>query len=235
MTEPVSETISTRNSFPGNLPPELERDKLVNLINKIESVFGHKPKAYKAGRYGLGPNTASILSQLGIHIDLSSCPPMNYSGEEGPNYTHSQSQPFWFGDNHELLEIPCSGAFIGWGGGYKAAIHQFAERFPKLRLNGIASRLGIVDRLRLSPEGYTIDEQIKLTNALHADGVRIFNWSFHSPSVVAGMTGYVKTEQELTQFLDSFRRYFDYFFGELNGVAATPTEVYRYCLEQGNQ
>jgi hypothetical protein len=35
----------------------------------------------------------------------------------------------------------------------------------------------------------------------------------------------VRSEEELKVFLDRFRAYFDWFFGEIGGVAGTPGEV----------
>src|SRR5260221_11232522 len=43
------------HSYPGNLPPSLEREKLAQLVARIEQSFGRRPRIYKAGRYGLGP------------------------------------------------------------------------------------------------------------------------------------------------------------------------------------
>lgn len=232
VNEPLTEELCEKNTFPGNLPQELELVKLERLIEQIESVFDTKPVTYKAGRYGLGPNTANILSQLGFKIDLSSCPPIDYSPSMGPNYTFSQTKPFWFGEDDKLLEIPGTGAFVGWGGSHMESLYKSAEKYPQLRLAGILSRLGVVDRLRLSPEGYSVEEQIKLTNNLLSAGVRVFSWSFHSPSLTPGMTNYVKTDAELIKFLDSFRRYFDYFFNEINGASSTPTNIYNYCQSQ---
>ena len=33
-------------------------------MNAIEHSFGHSPKIYKAGRYGVGANTTAILEEL---------------------------------------------------------------------------------------------------------------------------------------------------------------------------
>ena len=82
-----------------------------------------------------------------------------------------------------------------------------------------------MERIHLSTEGSTVKENIRLTRWLHTRGERVFTMSFHSPSVVPGCTPYVGSEAELTDFLDSFRRYFDYFFGELGGVTMTPLEL----------
>jgi hypothetical protein len=77
----------------------------------------------------------------------------------------------------------------------------------------------------LSPEGFPTSEHIKLTRDLYRRGLRTFTWSFHSPSVVPGHTSYVQNEQQLKTFLDSFRRFFDFFFNELGGQASTPTRL----------
>lgn len=71
---PDEEIITTRNSYPGNLPPELERRKLEMLTAAIEANIGTRPRIYKAGRYGVGPVTARILDELGYDIDLSVVP-----------------------------------------------------------------------------------------------------------------------------------------------------------------
>jgi hypothetical protein len=88
---------------------------------------------------------------------------------------------------------------------------------------GILSKLGVVDRLVLSPEGYTHEEHVKITKFLYNKGVRTFTWSFHSPTVMAGTTPYVESEQDVQKFLDSFHQYFEFFFKTMNGVAITPT------------
>ena len=102
-------------------------------------------------------------------------------------------------------------------------LFELAQMFRRLKAPGILSRLGAVDRLMLSPEGFTPKEHIKLTRFLYNQGVRTFTWSFHSPSVVPGHTSYVQNEQQLRAFLDAFREYFDFFFNELGGQANTPT------------
>jgi hypothetical protein len=65
----------------------------------------------------------------------------------------------------------------------------------------------------------------RLTRALLADGVRVFVFSFHSPSVMPGGTPYVRTPPDLDRFLAKCRRYFAFFMRELNGVAMTPLQV----------
>jgi len=225
VSPPFDEALAPENTFPGNLSENLEREKLRILTDQIESVFGERPTTYKAGRYGIGSNTAGILSSLGYEVDLSLCPPVDYSDQKGPDFSDCHAEPFWFGDNGDLLEIPVTGAFVGWAGALAKPIYNFAMNFKKFKLPGIFSRLSLVDRLMLSPEGFSSEDHIKLTRSLYKRGVRTFTWSFHSPTVVPGHTSYVQSEQQLEAFLSSFRTYFNFFFNELNGEATTPAKL----------
>jgi hypothetical protein len=223
---PIEETLSRPNTYPGNLPEALERQKLRVLRDKIQENFGVAPIAYKAGRYGFGPNTTNILQELGFNIDLSVCPPLDSRADGGPDYRRFDAHPFWFGGRENpILELPCTGGFIGWASAAAIPLFEAAQALRKFKAAGILSRLGAVDRLMLSPEGFSPAEHIKLTRALYKQGVRTFTWSFHSPSVVPGNTTYVQDDAQLRQFLDSFRRFFDFFFGELGGQASTPVHI----------
>lgn len=222
---PYVEEVNAYNSYVGNLPREQELAKLKTLRDTIREHFGFAPRIYKAGRYGVGANTTGILKELGFDIDLSLCSAFDYRGDGGPDFSDCHAEPFWFGPGRKCLEIPVTGAFTGWSGPLRAPLYRLASRVDKLKARAILSRLGAVDRLMLSPEGYSSNEHIKITQDLLRRGVRTFTWSFHSPSVAPGFTPYVQNETELQQFLDMFRRYFDYFFGALGGVATTPTRL----------
>jgi hypothetical protein len=82
-----------------------------------------------------------------------------------------------------------------------------------------------MERIRLSPEDYSEQEMRRLTSALYRDGIRLFVFSFHSPSIQPGGTPYVQTQTDLTRFLDKCRRYFSFFLGTLGGRSMTPVEV----------
>ena len=227
VSPPHSEDVNAHNSYPGNLPEDLEREKLARLTETIEHNFGARPTIYKAGRYGLGPNTARILEDAGFEIDLSTCPPFAYRGDGGPDYSGFDCRPFWFGSDRKLLGLPTTGAYVGFVGKNAHRLYAAATH-PSLRwarLPGILSRVGAVDRLFLSPEGYAPGDHERLTRSLLARGVRTFTFSFHSPSVRPGCTPYVKNEGELHEFLSTCRRYFEFFLGDMNGVARTPQEV----------
>jgi hypothetical protein len=228
VSPPFEEEVTARNSYPGNLPRELERAKLAGLADAIERSLGARPRSYKAGRYGFGGNTASILAELGFEADLSPCPPFDFGADGGPDWSSSGVEPFWLDAQRRLLSVPTTGAFVGFLHGFPE-LYRIAAR-PALswaRLPGILSRLGALERLRLTPEGFLPRHHRRITRALLARGVRTFTFSLHSPSVKPGCTPYVRSDRELEDFLDSCRRYFDFFLGELQGVSMTPLELVR--------
>jgi hypothetical protein len=227
VSPPHEEAMCRRNSYPGNLPANLEARKLSALTAQIAAAFGTRPTVYKAGRYGLGPHTASILSEQEFEVDLSACPPFDFREDGGPDYRRWSSHAYWFGRDQRILGLPTTGAFVGFLRAVGPRLYGFVTG-AKLRwahVPGILSRAGAIDRLRLSPEGFSLAELKSLTRALLAAGVRTFSLSFHSPSLSPGYTPYVRSAAALERFYDVLRAYLDFFLGELGGIGRTPLEV----------
>jgi hypothetical protein len=227
---PYAEQVGAYNSFVGNLPRALEAAKLRILSDAIGEHFGERPIIYKAGRYGVGTHTADILEEQGYEVDVSICPYMDYSAEGGPDFTPYSVWPYWFGRRRLLLELPLTVGFTGllrrWGN----SLHRLASRPSIARLHpiGILARLRCVNKVWLSPEGYSLEENVALLRALYRDGLRVFSIAFHSPSVVPGHTPYVRSQSDLDRFLSHCRRFFDFFMDELGGCPTTPLALKAY-------
>jgi hypothetical protein len=224
---PFFERQTDENSYPGNLPRNLEREKLIRLSRIIEENVGVRPRIYKAGRYGVGRGTAQILADLGYEIDLSVVPGTDLTRQFGPDFSHCGAHPYWFGETPALLEIPLS---IGYTGllartGSLAYALTMNERLKALHVPGVLARLRLIERITLTPEGISFDEQRRLTRALLDEGKRVFSFSYHSPSLAPGNTPYVQNEADLRNFLRRIEQYLEFFAGEIGGRAATPFEV----------
>ena len=215
---PHDEEVNTFNSFVGNLPMELERAKIENLTETIASAFGRRPIVYRAGRYGVGPNTARLLGDLGYAADVSVRALHDYSDEGGPDFTRVKPFPFRVGDG--LVELPLSAAYIGPLRGRGRSIYGAAGRVPRGR--GILFRTGLLNRAALTPEGVPLGEALAAARALLDDGVRWFSLSFHSPSVEPGHTPFVRTAEDLRTFHAWWDGMFDFF--EREGIAPASIE-----------
>ena len=224
---PFEEDVCAHNSFPGNLPYSLESKKLEVLNECIERNFCMRPVMYKAGRYGIGSNTVDILAKQGFEFDLSFCPHTNFSKIGGPDFTGQTATPHWMDAEKKVFEIPLTVGFEGNIRSLGPRLHPKLEQgfLKKLHMPGIFSRLGLLNRVVLSPEGSNLAEMIRLVRDQYKDGIRIFSLAFHSPSVEPGHTPYVRSQQDLTDFLSKLRHFFDFFFGEMDGQPSTPKQI----------
>ncbi len=230
---PHEEPVNAQNSYPGNLPARLERAKLERLTEAIARNLGVRPTVYKAGRYGVGRATAGHLEDLGYEVDLSVVPYTSFAADGGPDFRGIGFRPYWFGARRRLLEIPLScgfaGALAGWG---PVLFPILSGRLGmKLRAPGVAARLGLLERIRLTPEGIDPAAHRRLTKSLLGQGCRVFALAYHSPSLKPGGTPYVRDTGQLTEFLQAIDRYLAYFLDELGGRPATPTALYRRLRE----
>ena len=84
---------------------------------------------------------------------------------------------------------------------------------------GDVARVGLLERIPLTPEGVTIDEAIRGIDIALDDGLPVLVFSFHSPSLSPGNTPYVPDEDALDTLYDWWRRVFAYL--AQRGVAPT--------------
>jgi len=226
VTPPHDEELSSHNSYPGNLPPDLEREKLEQLTSAIAERFGHAPRVYRAGRYGFGPRSAEALESLGYAVDVSPLAGFNLSADGGPDWSTLGPEPYRFGPNKALIGFPATGGFSGWLGG-GAQLHKALHKpLPSaLRIQGVLSRLGAFERIMLSPEGYTLTHMKRLTRALLARGTRLFQLSLHSPSMLPGCTSYARDPQERDALLARCADYLRWFREDVGGEMAALPEL----------
>jgi hypothetical protein len=225
---PFDEEVTPGNSFAGNLPAEFEEAKFGNLRDTIEDKFGVAPLIYRAGRYGTGPNTAEMLVRHGLAIDTSVRAKFDYSPGGGPDYRHHPLEPYWLDEERQLLELPLTTVF--WG----MLRRQGEWLYPALagmpRLHGALSYLGLLERIPLTPEGVSVEEAIRGIDIAIDDGLPLLVFSFHSPSLEAGHTPYVRTERDLDALYDWWQRVFAYC--EMRGVKPTSVAGIMQAVER---
>lgn len=211
---PFIEAVCEANSFAGNLPPELEAAKIDMLGAAITRAFGTAPKAYRAGRYGLGPHTLATLESRGYALDTSMRSLYDYSQAGGPDYSHLDVGPFWCGPHRKLIELPLSSAFTGVLRGHARAV----SRLPGAHL---FARAGLLSRVALTPEDMPVEDALEAIRIMAGDGVRLLSFSYHSPSIEPGHTPYVRDAADLARFY----RWWDAVFGLLARMGAKPASL----------
>lgn len=195
---PHVEDVNAANSYAGSLPETVERAKLEALCRRIAERFGARPIAYRAGRYGVGPNSARLLEDAGFRLDSSVRSRFDYSPQLGPDFCGLPQHPYWAGPDRALVELPLSTAFVGLLRGGGERLYRAAQTMGPLA--GALSRARMLSRVPLTPEGISASEAIAAIDALLAEGVRVLNFSFHSPTLEPGHTPYVRDESDRAAF-----------------------------------
>lgn len=216
---PFDEVVNEHNSFAGNLPPGLEASKLMALRDAIETAFGTAPLIYRAGRYGLGQQTADLLIRAGIRVDTSVRTLFDYSSKGGPDYSHHPGAAYWVDDSRQLLELPVTSTYSGPLRRFGPALHRAQRHIPTF-FSGF-SRLSLLERIALTPEGVAADEALRGIDVAVKSGLPVLVLSFHSPSLAPGHTPYVKTEAGV----DALYHWFSTVYADLAGRGIRPTSV----------
>ena len=220
-TPPLVEERTPRNSMLCNLPEDLQYQKLKHLKESIRAAYGVTPTSFRAGRWGFDASVARNLARLEFRVDSSITPYLTWEAFEGPNFDREYpSEQYRMStddigledERSRLVEIPTTTGFTGVvaGGGYP--IHRAISRAPLtwLRARGIGSRLGLFRTTWLCPEMTEVKEMIDLSDRVLARGGTILNLMFHSTTLTAGLTPFVRTGADEVAFLGRIRAYLEY-------------------------
>ena len=216
---PFDEAVDLQNSFAGNLPRSLEAAKLDRLDGAIAIAFGRAARVYRAGRYGIGPDTLSLLAARGYRVDTSMRSAYDYRAQGGPDFSAVPNHGYRTGAAGSLIELPLTTVFTGQLRRWGRPLHRIAARVPKGR--GVLSRLRLVNRVALTPEDMPLREALEAIRIAAGEGVRLLNFSYHSPTVVPAYTPYVRDAAELA----GFWQWWDAVLDLLDRLGVTPASM----------
>lgn len=210
-TPPFDEPRVERNTMLCNLPVPLQFQKMQCLHETIVKNFGVIPTAFRTGRWGYSNQVAGSLEKLAYTIDTSITPYTYWSKEHGPDFSSVGPEPYYFNPKQiftptpkgRMLEIPATIGFtqtIKWAN----RVFDILKRRPikSFRLIGLLNRLGMLNKVWLSPEMCTSGGLIALTKRLMWRHVPVINLFFHSPTLQPGLTPYVRTTSKRKEFFN---------------------------------
>lgn len=207
-TPPVHLEPSPRNTMLGNLPADLQRAKIQEITDLLAEAVGRRPFTFRAGRWGLTRVTARLLIETGYRVDSSVTPYRSWAGDEGFNHIGAPINVYRLdgrGDHRThapdgaLVEVPTS-----WG--YTHAAWRVLSRIDRafsgklqqrLRLDRVMQLLHVVNHIVLSPEVEELEDMVRLARALVARGARHLQVSFHSPSLLPGLSPFASTAKDV--------------------------------------
>jgi len=216
-TPPILEERNAFNSMICNLPEELQKRKLERLYRKLKQTLGTKPVCFRAGRWGYGGKAALALEELGCLVDSSVSPWMNWSGVHGPDFSGMTPKPYRFQPpeirtprpDGSMIEVPATIDFLRGGAGLCRVMTRFLQRrLPRLlHVEGVFRRLGIFQKVWLSPETADVPEMQALTRRAIRMNYPVVNLFFHSTALLAGLSPFVKNRDEEDRFMNRLKEY----------------------------
>jgi hypothetical protein len=221
-TPPFEEEINDYNSMLCNLPEGLQYRKISCLHEIIYKNFNIAPVSFRAGRWGFGSHTAKALYSLGYKVDSSLTPTVDWSVYNGPDFSDFDPEPFFFNAENSgrknftgiMLEVPATIGFLQSNFLLSRRLLKTTSRrwASKIHLGGILQRAGLLNQIWLSPEHAKSEQMIKLARRMAANEYSCLNMTFHSTSLMAGLSPFTGSEREALAFLNAIKKFLDFSF-----------------------
>ena len=224
-TPPLREPLAPQFSMMKNLDPALQRAKLGVLSDAIEQTIGARATSFRAGRFGMGPAGIAALATFGFRVDSSVTPFIDWGRYDfGPDFRAAPTEVYRPSADDllhpsadgRIVELPLS---TGYTRRPFAAWHARYERLSNAKFGGysvgsIAHRLRVLRKVQLSFETNGVSDMLKLARNLVDEGARYLHVMWHSPSLVPGLSPFVRSGRDRDRFLANVDRFFDRLAGE---------------------
>lgn len=154
---------------------EIEKLKLKNLKELIESKLSVTPIWYRAARFGADEDSIKILSELGFRYDSSFTPGIDWRAKKGPDHSKIQLTPYII-EPYGIKEYP---------------------------ITICGKRFGVIGKLMpdnwlfykwLRPTHMTYFEEKCLIKELKRKGIDQLVMMFHSMEIMVNKTPYVRNK-----------------------------------------
>jgi hypothetical protein len=202
-TPPLPERVTARETFLHNLPVELIHAKL-QAVYDAHAAAGLRPTSYRGGRYATSPAIQDWLRTHGFCADASAVSYTTWPDDGAPDYRWRTPEPLRRPGEPPLWELPLTRGFTRfpfsfWQRCYDGVEHSGLRR---LRLIGIAERLGVVRKIWLNFEQHAANELLFFLRVLRNRELPYVCLTLHSSSLCAGMSPYTRTAADEADLYD---------------------------------
>lgn len=227
---PFTEHDRRQKTYHSSIDPALEKSKIADLTEILEQAVGVRPTSFKGGRWGASGQTIRGIHELGYDVDTSVCPVTDFRPyQDGPDYTDAPFDCYYPSHSGVLLqnesadsadavlEVPVSVGFAN--SNFESQLRLWkrihgSSLLKRLKAVGLLSSLGVMRRIKLSPEQASVAEMKLLVDALLEREHRVINLTFHSCILALGCSPYSMTRADLDQGLDRLAGILDYIVNE---------------------
>ena len=203
-TPPFTDKDGTNRATVGpDYSEDILQEKIASLVDLISQRFG-QPSSHRAGRWGIDPRQVHILTDLGIRVDSSVIPGIDWSSTGILDHSRAPLEPYFIGDNDifaraasGLLEVPCT---------IKPGFRLLGLERNRYVAKLIAKVGHGSQWLRATPR--TTTRQMIQTCQWVAQHTGHLNLMSHSSELMANGSPYWKTEADIVHHFSLYRELF---------------------------
>jgi len=236
--EPLANWNADRtDAFQIDFSPPIEYQKIRFLTELFDEKLGFRPTSFRAGRFGLSRYTLRFLEKLAYLVD-SSVTPFTWWWRrkgKGVNFLGALYQPYFPSSNDfrkrgkmKILEVPIgivNPFWAKWPGPILRRINPL-NRAQIILLNAFLGKR--IRSIWLRPTFSTARQMIFVTNWI-VKNVKskspVLNMMFHSNEIMAGMSPYNQSEDEVKNFLNKLKEYFAFVLSKFKVQSVTLSEI----------
>jgi hypothetical protein len=238
-TPPIDEqrAVTSRDTYLHNAAPELIRTKLQVTYDALKA-SGITPTSFRGGRYSSGGVIHEFLRANRFVADCSVVPFTRWDEEGSPDFRERDIYPTRLtprsGNEAALWEIPLSMGFSRTPFKFWAPVFRLVETsvLGKLRLIGIAERLGLVRKVWLNFEINDPHDWTPFMLLLQRLEVPVITFTVHSSSLFAGPGPYTRNAADEARIFGQMERVFDTVRNLPGFESVTATEAAHFLEKQ---
>jgi hypothetical protein len=186
------------SAFQCHYDRETERRKLQYLTELFCTSFGWSPRAFRAGRFGIGRHSLGMLQDLGYCVDSSVTPHKDWAAAGAPevSFRHAGTQPYW-----PVLEDP------GRASRRPGALLEIPVTIRPSLLGGIPVVGRWIEPRWLRPTHGSVDGLVRIareeiSHSGSSSAPAVLNCMFHNVEIIPRASPYAQTEIEADAILN---------------------------------
>lgn len=210
-------------------PKHQMKEKLQHLHDDLQQRFGVPIRSHRAGRWAMNKSYASMLVDLGVEVDCSVTPGVNWSGTKGapngvpgPDFSNAPVKPYWMDIDcndespaSRLLQVPMT--ISSSPSGFVSGINRAMSAVRLNLMRRAANRVFPIHQW-LRPNGRNVKSMKRLVSDAVSIGNPCVEFMLHSSELMPGGSPRFATSNSIEKLFSHLEELFDYASACCDGV-----------------
>lgn len=218
---PLTDDDFTRQPFLIEYPPDVMRDKLARLTERLQAAFDRPMLSHRAGRWGLDSRYVRMLIEAGYRVDCSVTPHVCWpeinrtaGGQRGCDFSRFPREPYFVDPERidrpggsRLLELPMTVRPVRRSAALAWAARVARRCGPRAVRRGANYLFPAVAWLR--PDGRNLRTMLALLRQVDAERAPYAQFMLHSSELMPGGSPRFPTARHIERLYEDLAAFFE--------------------------